>query len=142
MAHGNRTGPNLSVTVCRDCPPWQFPTDQFAYTCRPIRLTGPRRRQSRNSHPGLSEYAARTYVALVDLGEATAREVSDAADVPRTRSRSSGSGGWSDDPPGDSCSSTADRRSRASSFRVTATTADPSVITRSLGCHSISHDIF
>jgi len=34
---------------------------------------------------GLSEYAARTYVALVDLGDATAREVSDAADVPRTR---------------------------------------------------------
>jgi sugar-specific transcriptional regulator TrmB len=34
---------------------------------------------------GLSTYAARTYVALASLGGATAQEVSDAADVPRTR---------------------------------------------------------
>ncbi|MFC7139748.1 TrmB family transcriptional regulator [Halosimplex aquaticum] len=34
---------------------------------------------------GLSTYAARTFVALVSLGGATAQEVSDAADVPRTR---------------------------------------------------------
>jgi len=34
---------------------------------------------------GLSEYAARTFVALASLGEGTAREVSDAAAVPRTR---------------------------------------------------------
>jgi len=34
---------------------------------------------------GLSEYAARTFVALVGLGEGTARDVSDVADVPRTR---------------------------------------------------------
>ena len=34
---------------------------------------------------GLSAYAARTFVALVRLGNATAREVSDSADVPRTR---------------------------------------------------------
>ncbi|WP_251342783.1 TrmB family transcriptional regulator [Haloplanus halophilus] len=34
---------------------------------------------------GLSTYAARTFVALVSLGEGTAREVSDVADVPRTR---------------------------------------------------------
>jgi sugar-specific transcriptional regulator TrmB len=34
---------------------------------------------------GLSAYAARTFVALVGLGDATAQEVSDAADVPRTR---------------------------------------------------------
>jgi sugar-specific transcriptional regulator TrmB len=34
---------------------------------------------------GLSVYAARTYVALVALGEGTAQDVSDVADVPRTR---------------------------------------------------------
>ena len=34
---------------------------------------------------GLSAYAARTFVALVRLGEGTAREVSDTTDVPRTR---------------------------------------------------------
>lgn len=34
---------------------------------------------------GLSTYAARTFVALVGLGEATAQEVSEVADVPRTR---------------------------------------------------------
>jgi sugar-specific transcriptional regulator TrmB len=34
---------------------------------------------------GLSAYAARTYVALVRLENATARDVSDTADVPRTR---------------------------------------------------------
>ena len=34
---------------------------------------------------GLSTYAARTFVALVSLGEGTAQDVSDAADVPRTR---------------------------------------------------------
>ena len=34
---------------------------------------------------GLSTYAARTFVALVTLGEATAQDVSDLADVPRTR---------------------------------------------------------
>ena len=34
---------------------------------------------------GLSAYAARTYVALLQLGHATAREVSDTAQVPRTR---------------------------------------------------------
>jgi sugar-specific transcriptional regulator TrmB len=34
---------------------------------------------------GLSEYAARTYVALVQVEDATAREVSEVADVPRTR---------------------------------------------------------
>ena len=34
---------------------------------------------------GLSTYAARTFVALVTLGEATAQDVSELADVPRTR---------------------------------------------------------
>ncbi|WP_436933514.1 TrmB family transcriptional regulator [Halovenus marina] len=34
---------------------------------------------------GLSTYAARTFVALVSLGEGTAQDVSDTADVPRTR---------------------------------------------------------
>lgn len=34
---------------------------------------------------GLSAYAARTYVALVGLGEGTARDVSERAEVPRTR---------------------------------------------------------
>ncbi|QCC48852.1 TrmB family transcriptional regulator [Halobellus limi] len=34
---------------------------------------------------GLSTYAARTFVALVGLGEGTAQDVSEAADVPRTR---------------------------------------------------------
>jgi sugar-specific transcriptional regulator TrmB len=34
---------------------------------------------------GLSTYAARTFVALVSLGEGTAREVSEVADVPRPR---------------------------------------------------------
>jgi sugar-specific transcriptional regulator TrmB len=34
---------------------------------------------------GLSTYAARTFVALVSLGEGTAQDVSEAADVPRTR---------------------------------------------------------
>ena len=34
---------------------------------------------------GLSAYAARTFVALVSLGEGTAQDVSDVADVPRTR---------------------------------------------------------
>lgn len=34
---------------------------------------------------GLTTYAARTYLALVRLGEGTAREVSDVSDVPRTR---------------------------------------------------------
>lgn len=34
---------------------------------------------------GLSTYAARTFVALVELGSGTAEEVSDAVDVPRTR---------------------------------------------------------
>ncbi|NLV14015.1 TrmB family transcriptional regulator [Haloarcula argentinensis] len=34
---------------------------------------------------GLSTYAARTFVALVSLGEGTAQDVSDVADVPRTR---------------------------------------------------------
>lgn len=34
---------------------------------------------------GLSAYAARTFVTLVSLGEGTARDVSDASDVPRTR---------------------------------------------------------
>ncbi|MFW5937793.1 MAG: TrmB family transcriptional regulator [Halanaeroarchaeum sp.] len=34
---------------------------------------------------GLSSYAARTFVALVQLGEGTANEVSTVADVPRTR---------------------------------------------------------
>jgi sugar-specific transcriptional regulator TrmB len=34
---------------------------------------------------GLSAYAARTFVALVQLGDATAREVSETTDVPRTR---------------------------------------------------------
>ncbi|WP_123537846.1 TrmB family transcriptional regulator [Halosimplex salinum] len=34
---------------------------------------------------GLSTYAARTFVALVSLGGGTAQEVSDVADVPRTR---------------------------------------------------------
>ncbi len=34
---------------------------------------------------GLSTYAARTFVALVALGEGTAMDVSDVADVPRTR---------------------------------------------------------
>ncbi|WP_254839099.1 TrmB family transcriptional regulator [Natronomonas marina] len=34
---------------------------------------------------GLSTYAARTFVALVSLGEGTAQEVSELADVPRTR---------------------------------------------------------
>ncbi|WP_251343794.1 TrmB family transcriptional regulator [Haloplanus halophilus] len=34
---------------------------------------------------GLSTYAARTFVALVSLGEATAQDVSEVADVPRTR---------------------------------------------------------
>lgn len=34
---------------------------------------------------GLSTYAARTYVALLSLGEGTAQDVSQVADVPRTR---------------------------------------------------------
>lgn len=34
---------------------------------------------------GLSTYAARTFVALISLGEATAQDVSEVADVPRTR---------------------------------------------------------
>lgn len=34
---------------------------------------------------GLSAYAARTFVALVSLGEGTAQDVSDVSDVPRTR---------------------------------------------------------
>jgi sugar-specific transcriptional regulator TrmB len=34
---------------------------------------------------GLSTYAARTFVALVSLGEGTAQDVSEIADVPRTR---------------------------------------------------------
>jgi len=34
---------------------------------------------------GLSTYAARTFVALVSLGEGTAEDVSEVADVPRTR---------------------------------------------------------
>lgn len=34
---------------------------------------------------GLSSYAARTFVALVQLGEGTAQEVSDVSEVPRTR---------------------------------------------------------
>lgn len=34
---------------------------------------------------GLSTYAARTFVALVGLGEGTAQDVSEVADVPRTR---------------------------------------------------------
>jgi len=34
---------------------------------------------------GLSTYAARTFVALVVLGDGTAQDVSDVADVPRTR---------------------------------------------------------
>lgn len=34
---------------------------------------------------GLSAYAARTFVALTGIGEGTARDVSEAADVPRTR---------------------------------------------------------
>jgi sugar-specific transcriptional regulator TrmB len=34
---------------------------------------------------GLSTYAARTFVALISLGEGTAQDVSDVADVPRTR---------------------------------------------------------
>ncbi|MBX0297138.1 TrmB family transcriptional regulator [Haloarcula nitratireducens] len=34
---------------------------------------------------GLSTYAARTFVALVSLGSGTAKDVSDVADVPRTR---------------------------------------------------------
>lgn len=34
---------------------------------------------------GLSAYAARTFVALVSLGEGSARDVSEVADVPRTR---------------------------------------------------------
>lgn len=34
---------------------------------------------------GLSSYAARTYVALVSLGDGTAQDVSDVSDVPRTR---------------------------------------------------------
>jgi len=34
---------------------------------------------------GLSTYAARTFVALVSLGEGTAKDVSEVADVPRTR---------------------------------------------------------
>jgi sugar-specific transcriptional regulator TrmB len=34
---------------------------------------------------GLSTYAARTFVALVSLGEGTAQDVSELADVPRTR---------------------------------------------------------
>jgi len=34
---------------------------------------------------GLSTYAARTFVALVSLGEGTAEDVSDVSDVPRTR---------------------------------------------------------
>lgn len=34
---------------------------------------------------GLSAYAARTFVALVSLGEGTAKDVSDVSDVPRTR---------------------------------------------------------
>lgn len=34
---------------------------------------------------GLSAYAARTFVALVDLGTGTAKSVSDTVDVPRTR---------------------------------------------------------
>mgnify|MGYP000073687019 CR=1 FL=1 len=34
---------------------------------------------------GLSTYAARTFVALVSLGEGTAEDVSEIADVPRTR---------------------------------------------------------
>jgi sugar-specific transcriptional regulator TrmB len=34
---------------------------------------------------GLSAYAARTFVALVRLGDGTARDVSATADIPRTR---------------------------------------------------------
>lgn len=34
---------------------------------------------------GLSSYAARTFAALVSLGEGTAQDVSDVSDVPRTR---------------------------------------------------------
>lgn len=34
---------------------------------------------------GLSSYAARTFVALVSLGNGTARDISDVSDVPRTR---------------------------------------------------------
>lgn len=34
---------------------------------------------------GLSTYAARTFVALVELGSGTARDVSQVSDVPRTR---------------------------------------------------------
>lgn len=34
---------------------------------------------------GLSTYAARTFVALISLGEGTAQDVSDVANVPRTR---------------------------------------------------------
>jgi len=34
---------------------------------------------------GLSTYAARTFVALISIGEGTAQDVSDVADVPRTR---------------------------------------------------------
>jgi sugar-specific transcriptional regulator TrmB len=34
---------------------------------------------------GLSAYAARTFVALVDLGDGTAKDVSETVDVPRTR---------------------------------------------------------
>jgi len=85
MAHGNRTGPNLSVAVCQ-----YYSLDryrQFSY----IHMSPdpPDRSWSTAVEQltalGLSEYAARSFVALASLGEATAREVSDAADVPRTR---------------------------------------------------------
>ncbi|WP_458185805.1 TrmB family transcriptional regulator [Haladaptatus sp. NG-WS-4] len=37
------------------------------------------------SELGLTEYEARTFVALLQLGEGTAKDVSDVSDVPRTR---------------------------------------------------------
>jgi sugar-specific transcriptional regulator TrmB len=44
-----------------------------------------RRTTDHLEHLGLSAYAARTFVALSSLGDGTAKEVSEAADVPRTR---------------------------------------------------------
>jgi len=44
-----------------------------------------RRATDRLEQLGLSAYAARTFVALSSLGDGTAKEVSEVADVPRTR---------------------------------------------------------
>lgn len=84
-------GPPRRSTLHRDPPPVsERATERLCCShARAIPMTTPPKAQSVATELlqqlGLSKYEAASYVALLRLGEGTARNISDIADVPRTR---------------------------------------------------------